>query len=182
MPGGRSGIMARFVEECQKRGLPLNVGKSVIGDFSGIILGGELDGVRGNLRRSRDKGQRLVARSLALVCQEDSSLVMLRHWAGIFCFASSFRRNLFAIGQEIFKHIALLDASKIKWARTPEDLVDEILAGAILAPLASTNLCARIRPFISMSDASEQCGSAAEARQFAPELDRKMETSWMQLR
>ena len=50
VPGGRSGIMARFVESCQKRGLPLNQGKSVIADFCGVILGGELDGARGVLQ------------------------------------------------------------------------------------------------------------------------------------
>ena len=53
VPGGRSGIMTRFVQECNKRGLPLNAGESVIGDFCGVILGGELDGVRGVLRHSR---------------------------------------------------------------------------------------------------------------------------------
>lgn len=79
VPGGRSGIMARFIEECRKRGLPLNAEKSVTFFCCGVILGGELDGIRGVLRHSRGKGQRLVARSLALISQEDSSLVMLQH-------------------------------------------------------------------------------------------------------
>lgn len=114
-PGGRSGVMTRFVAERRKRGLPLSEGKSVIGDYCGLILGGELDGVRGDLQHACDKRQRLLSRSLGIISQEDVSQVMLQHWAGIYCLAASFRRSLFAVGQEILKQITVLDSPEGSW-------------------------------------------------------------------
>ncbi len=59
--------MARFVMECRRRNLPLNVGKEVMQDFCATILGGELDGVAGTLMHARDKGSRLANRTLAIL-------------------------------------------------------------------------------------------------------------------
>ena len=107
--GGRFGIMTRFVQACQLRGLPFDDGKSVLEDFCGLISGGELGGARGMIQHARDKSQRLATRSLGILSQDEASEVMLQHWAGLYCFAASFRRNLFSVGQEIFKEISCLD-------------------------------------------------------------------------
>ena len=45
----------RFVEECERRGLPLNAGKSVIFSCNTAILGGELLGSEGTLIHGRPK-------------------------------------------------------------------------------------------------------------------------------
>ena len=52
---GRSKYMAKFVLECQRRGLPLNIGKSVMQDTLSTTLGGELDRVAGVIMHARDR-------------------------------------------------------------------------------------------------------------------------------
>ena len=47
---------------------------------------------------------------------------------------------------------------------------DEVLLGCLLSPLAFTNLSAKLRNTISISDASETGGSAAEATYFVHNL------------
>ena len=160
---GRSIILSRFVQECAKRRLPLNEAKSVVMDLNGLILGGELDGVRGALMHGRTKGQRFINRSLALLSLEEVPQVALQHWAGIFCFMASFRRVMFSVGQAIFPCISRYDQLEVDRACVDVDVYDEILVAALLAPLAQTNLRAEVRRTISMSDASEQGGAAAEA-------------------
>ena len=57
----------RFVDRCAAIGLPLNVGKRLVGALHGPILGGELDGLQGRLLHARSKAHKLVGKSLALV-------------------------------------------------------------------------------------------------------------------
>ena len=55
----------------------------------------------------------------------------------------------------------------------PENVRDEILLATVLLPFVGVNLRAPLRPSMSISDASEQGGGAAEAsafvHEFAPE-------------
>ena len=57
----------------------------------------------------------------------------------------------------------------------PNSVRDEVLLAGLLMPLATTNLRAPIRPLISISDASEFGGSAAEASQFIAATDKKLQ-------
>ena len=53
--------MQAFIKECEKRKLPLNIGKSVVRQFTSRILGGELlglDGVRSHARKKRLEAHR----------------------------------------------------------------------------------------------------------------------------
>ena len=102
---GRPPEMSRFVTECRRRNLPLNVGMEVMQDFCTTILGGELDGVAGVLMHARDKGARLANRTLAILSLEQAPQVTVQHWAGFVCFMASFRRPLFLIVQDIFSFI-----------------------------------------------------------------------------
>ena len=52
--------MQQFVTACQALGLPINIGKNVIQDFNGAILGGELYGIRVSLSVAPDKGHKFV--------------------------------------------------------------------------------------------------------------------------
>ncbi len=80
----------------------LNTGKKVAQSFLASILGGELDGVNGELRHARETGQRFMGKSLALVSLRRVPQVALQHWCGFVCFLCSFRRPLFAVVQGVY--------------------------------------------------------------------------------
>ena len=165
---GKSLEMSRFVTECRRRGLPLNEGKSVMQSFCASILGGELDGVAGVLMHSREKGFRMFNRSLALLSLPEVPQVSCQHWAGLFCFMAQFRRPTFSAVQEIFPFIMSLGEAPSERRALPLQVFDEILLGALLAPLAFSNLRCQVRSRISISDASEEAGASAEASFFLP--------------
>ena len=160
------------MQECRKRGLPLNEGKSVLQSYCATILGGELDGVAGRLMHARDKSFRLSARSLALLSLPLVPQVAAQHWAGLFCFMASFRRPIFAVVQEIFPFIVSFNDDAALRLPVRADVRDEIIVAALLSPLSFCNLRAPIRPCISISDASEEGGAAGEAVSFVSALDR----------
>jgi hypothetical protein len=81
--------------------------------------------------------------------------------------------DLFSVAQEEFKQITALDAAPTKTGLLLDSVADEILVGALLMPMAQTNLRAHVRHFISQSDASETGGSASEAKRFALRLNRE---------
>ena len=167
---GRSVELSRLVQECKKRKLPLNHGKSVLMSFSSSILGGELLGVEGRLCHARDKTGNFVNRSLAYLALDEVPQVAAQHWAGIYCFLCSFRRPLFSVVQELFPFIASFGEDRYKLLRTPTAVRDEILLGCLLSPLAFINLRAKLRDTIAISDASESGGAAAEATRFVHNL------------
>jgi hypothetical protein len=167
---GRSPEMARFIFECERRNLPLNTGKEVIASFSAGILGGEFEGVHGVMRHARDKGEMFLGKSLALLSLSDVPQVSLQHWSGLFCFMAAFRRPLFTIVQEIFPLIISFSEDPRERRNLPGDVANEVLISALLAPLAFCNLRAQIRLRISISDASEEGGAAAEAANCLPYL------------
>ncbi len=96
----------RFVAACAAIGLPLNAGKRLVRGLSAQMLGGELDGVRGVLGLAREKGHRLIAKSLCLVSGGCWSRAALQHWAGHLCFAANFRRPVYSVMQEVFTIIS----------------------------------------------------------------------------
>ena len=169
---GRSSELSRFVLECQRRNLPLNEGKSVLQKFCSSVLGGELDGLRGVLMHARDKNFKFASRTLALLSLPEVPQVALQHWTGIFCFMASFRRPLFCVVQEFSPFITSFGEDQALKLAVPHDVRDEILVAALLAPLSLSNLRARIRPSISISDASEDGGAAGEASKFVKAIDR----------
>ena len=103
--GERHPIMQQFVAACEILGLPINVGKKVVQDFNGAILGGELDGVRGSLGVAPDKGHKFVGKTCALLSVPKATQVACQHWSGLYCFAAGFRRPLFSVLEEIFSFI-----------------------------------------------------------------------------
>ena len=101
--GERNPVMAGFVGACEKLGLPINLGKQVIRDFHGAVLGGELDGIQGVLRVAPEKSHRFVAKTCALLAEKKVTQVACQHWAGLYCFGAGFRRPLFSVVEEIFR-------------------------------------------------------------------------------
>ena len=88
----------------------------------------------------------------------------LQHWAGLFCFGAGFRRPTFSILQEVFVLITGLGDEE---SHPPtHSVLDEVLAGALISSLFSSDLRAQIRRTISSTDASEEGGGAAEATSF----------------
>ena len=116
---------------------------------------------------------RLFGRTLALLSLDEVGQAPLQHWCGLFCFAAGFRRPLFSILQEFVPCISGFEDTMYQHIVLPRDVRDEILLAAILLPYAGVNLRAPLRPAMSISDASEQGGGAAEAtafvQEFAPE-------------
>lgn len=161
----------KFVRTSHSLGLPLNAAKSLVKAFKGPILGGEVDGLLGRVQHARDKGFMIMATTLTLLSKDLVTQANMQHWAGIACFAAGFRRPSFSVLESIFTFI-----SSESWVRYPSqpiplDVIDEMLCFCGILPLCYTNLRAPIRPKISISDASEQGGGAAEATHFTELLD-----------
>ena len=88
-------FVGEFVGDvCRRVGLPLSVGKELIGLVNAGILGGELDGVGGVLRHARDQTHVLFNRSLALLSLPTVGQVAVQHWAGKCCFVAGFCRPI----------------------------------------------------------------------------------------
>ena len=158
----------RFVETCARLRLPLNAGKRLLRASHGVLLGGELDGLRGWLSHARSKAEALVAKAVVLLGTALWTDGALQHWIGSFCFGASFRRPLFAVLEEVFTFAAAIEHSA---GQPGPQHLDEVMCAAILAPLMYTNLRAPLRLPISCSDASEAGGGAAEAVSFIAALD-----------
>ena len=114
----------------------------------------------------------LVGRTPSWVLRDQCTAGMLQHWAGLFGFMASFRRPLHSIGQEVFAFVSSFGESPVCSKRVPEVVVDELLVGAMLAPVAFVSFSATIRNQISISDVSETGGAAAEASSFNPGFGR----------
>ena len=119
---------------------------------------------------AQDKTAKFVNRSLAFLALSEVPQVAAQHWAGIFCFLCSFRRPLFAFAQEIFPFISSFNDDRYSFLKVHNVVRDEVLLGALLAPMSFTNFRAQIREKISISDASELAGAAAEATSFVDGL------------
>ena len=168
----KSPVMANFVKQCELRGLTLNAGKEVINAANATVLGGELDGVGGRLRHSREKGVTLCKRALALLSMREVPQVAVQHWAGSFCFAAGFRRSLFSTVSEVFSFIVSFEDQTRGKLVMPPDVSDEVLVACSLLPLAAASLRAPLRQYLSISDASEDGGFAAVAYRFTTHLDK----------
>ena len=139
-PGERNPVMEGFVAACKKLGLPINLGKQVIQDFYGTVLGGEMDGLAGVLRVAPEKTHRFVARTAGLLADTCVTQVACQHWSGLFCFSAGFRRPLFSILEDIFIFIMEQDKSAKTLHEMPSPVREEVLLAGLLAPMAFANL------------------------------------------
>lgn len=89
----------KFVQVCNKLGLPLSVGKAVVESYNSSLLGGEVDGIAGVLRHDRTKAHRLINKTLALLSFPEVGQAPLQHWTGVYAFAAGFRRPLYSVVQ-----------------------------------------------------------------------------------
>lgn len=160
--GAASDEHERFTKVCADRGLPLNAGKRLIGSYHAVLQGGEFDGDAGLFGHARDRGDRLVKASLALLLQHRWSESELRSWAGLASFAACYRRPLLSIMEEIFRLTE--QAEQTGTVRPQADVQDELLLMAGCVPLCLANLRAFFREEVSMTDASPWGGGALESR------------------
>ena len=98
----RSKEMESFITTCRDLGLPLNASKQLIQGLRASVLGGEVDGLSGRIMHSREKGFKMMLKTLALLTLDRVSRTHVQHWCGLFCFAAGFRRPLFSVLQEVF--------------------------------------------------------------------------------
>ena len=175
----RSDEMESFINTCRGLGLPLNASKQLVHGLRASVLGGEIDGFNGRIMHSREKGMKLMLKTLVLLTFGQVSQTHVQHWCGLFCFASGFRRPLFSILQKVFPFIQNFPEQSCSrfekgknglYQSLPISVMDELMVGAILSPFAFSNLRCKVRSIISCSDASEHGGAAAEACQFSSAL------------
>ena len=100
----RSDEMESFINTCRDLGLPLNASKQLIHGLRASVPGGEIDGFNGRIMHSREKGMKLMLKTLVLFTFGQVSQ-NVQNWCGLFSFASGFRRPLFSILQEVFPFI-----------------------------------------------------------------------------
>ena len=114
---------------------PSTRGKRLVRALGGLVLGGEIDGVRGLLSHNRGKGLELFARYVAFLGEEHWTGQGLQQIVGYFSFACGFRRPLFSVLAETF---AEATAYSPLVPFTPSDAaVLEILLSALLIRLRS---------------------------------------------
>lgn len=160
-----------FVSLSKKLGLPLNVAKTVIESYNSMVLGGDLDGQAGVLRHERKKGHIFINTTSVLFSMCELGQALLQQWTGMFAFAAGFRRPLFCVLEHMFAFICSYAGPAGERKCLESGVVNEILCGALLLPLARSSLRAPLRRAISISDASEEGGSAAEAEVFSAKMD-----------
>ena len=175
----RSDEMESFINTCRELGLPLNAPKQLVRGLRASVLGGEIYGFNGRITHSREKGMKLMLKTLILLTFGQVSQTHVQHWCGLFCFASGFRRPLFSILQEVPPFIQnspeplgsrFGKGEEGHYQFLPTSVVDELMVGAILSPFAFASLRCKVRSVISCSDASEHGGAAAEACRFSAAL------------
>ena len=176
----RSDEMGSFINTCRDLGLPLNASKQLIHGLRASVLGGEIGGLNGRIIHSREKGRKLMLKTLLLLTFGQVSQTHVQHWCGLLCFASGFRRHLFSVLQEVFPFIQNFpEPSGSRFGKgenglyqfLPTSIMDELMIGAILSPFAAfANLRCEVSSITSCSDASEHGGAAAEANHFSSAL------------
>eukprot|EP00438_Fugacium_kawagutii_P020465 Skav206770 [mRNA] locus=scaffold167:518352:522925:+ [translate_table: standard] len=150
----------RFNEECDKAGLPRNLGKQLIHAFGGGMQGGHFDGVKGVLKVGPDKLRNYLMLSLALLSKKQWGEFHLRHWTGKTAFLATFRRSLFSGMGRIFDEV---EKSRRGPVSACGPVVDEIFVMMTQAVLSQANLKATLSPEISCTDASPSGGGSATA-------------------
>ena len=68
----------------------------------------------------------------------------------------------------------MIETVNAETKRLDTQVLDEILLGFLLTPMAFSNLRAPVRPVISVTDASEEGGAAGESSSFLPEVGTKV--------
>ena len=150
---------ARFEAVCRELGLPLNMGKSLVGAYHATLQGGEFDGHRGLFGHARERSSKFAAASLVISLADRWEEPVLRHWAGLATFAFCYRRPLMSILYKVFQ-AAGADGEAVKF---DAEVWDEMLLAGILVPLAISNLRTGFRAKVSIADASETGAGAAES-------------------
>ena len=159
--GTRSHEVQRFVDECEALGLPLNLGKRLVGAVLGTIQGGEIS--EGAYGLSLEKALGTTEMSTLLLTSPKWSEKVLRHWAGRACFAAIFRRPLFSLLGDVFFQIGRVMEGPCAPSVAS---FDEVLAFMVMLPMAKTNLKAELSNEIVVTDASPSGGGAAVATEF----------------
>ena len=83
----RSDEMGSFINTCRDLGLPLNASKQLIHGLRASVLGGEVDGFNGRIMHSREKGIKLMLKTLVFLTFGQVSQTHVQHWCGLSCFA-----------------------------------------------------------------------------------------------
>ncbi|CAK0870625.1 unnamed protein product [Prorocentrum cordatum] len=154
---------ARFVGVCRELGLPLNVGKRLVGSYRATIQGGEFDLKLGLYAHARRRSRHAIRLSMGMLMDSAWTEGVVRHWGGLACYAASYRRPLYSVLQDIFRLLECPGELK-----TPNlQVLTEIITFAGLLPMAAGSLRAEVYEHISITDASPTGGGAAVAKEFS---------------
>ena len=160
---GQSEGQRNFNKVCDMFGLERNLGKQLIGSFSGAIQGGELNGKEGIIKVAPDKLRNFLGLTVALLFSESWKEFPLRHWTGKAAFVAAFRRPLFSVLQEVFDLIQISVKGDVSPTR---EAMDELMVMCFLAVQAETSLRASISTTVSCTDASPTGGGSCIATRF----------------
>ncbi|CAE7564461.1 unnamed protein product [Symbiodinium microadriaticum] len=112
--------------------------KAVRNAYSATILGGQLDGVRGDIAAPRLKSTALSAITLQLVVLGHSTRTLLQQVLGCWMFVLIFRRPMLSILSQVYHEGLGCHADEI--FRLSHDARQELLLLVILVPCAMSNL------------------------------------------
>ena len=145
---GQSENQRRFNKVCDELKLERNLGKQLIGSFTGSLQGGELDGRSGTFRMAPEKLRGFIGISVAMLASESWREFHIRHWVGKAAFA-----------EEIFE---LIQEAQGRDVAPTKETRDEVLLMMVLSVLGEADLRARISEEISCTDASPTAGIATK--------------------
>ena len=126
--------------------------KAVRNAYSATILGGQLDGVRGDIAAPRLKSTALSAITLQLVVLGHSTRTLLQQVLGCWMFVLIFRRPMLSIFSQVYHEGLGCHADEI--FRLSHDARQELLLLVILVPCAMSNLRAEPSTRLYCTDAS----------------------------
>ena len=179
LEGQASARHLHFKALCEKKGLPLNEAKRVIGATRGTLQGGILDGDKGWYKLESKKQVDLVGLGASMLTLPKWREFEIRHFVGKATFGCCFRRPLLSIMEGIFED--LREVMKEGPLVPSSEAIDEVIMLMASTCLMGSSLRLKLDAEISCSDASPTGGGGAVATQFMPEpftVDHNGEECW----
>ena len=146
----------------------------------------ELDGVNGLVRSSSYRIWPLIFVTMRICLLKTATFKLLEVLAGCWISVLLCRRRMLCLMSIVFEPLGICNAQGNHVIRLSEELVDELMALAVLAPLATADLRADYLPFIGATDASSRWMASVQA-EVSPEIVAEMcrhslkKSNWSQL-
>lgn len=133
-------------------GLETNPKKSFVDAPAASFWGVDLDGEKGILRAASSRLWPAMMVTMRVATLGLATVGLLETLAGVWVALYGLRRRLFCLLDVIFEALGIEDQKVV--VRLSDELIDELVAVVVMAPMAMINLRAAYAPFLVATDAS----------------------------